>query len=483
MSRTALVRILTAALLVITATAPLHADKIVLKDGQTFVGRVISQDKNGVSFEWNWRGKKTLMTYKTNEVKQVLVDEPAAPSKKAEAQSVSQEKDADGGATYFIIPIKGTFGVEITDEMLKRCFDIARKTKPTVIVFDIDSVGGNVAELNRMLNTLHKHNDLRCVAYVRKAISTAGLFAMACKEIVIAPEGTIAAEDPASNRAPAGSRRVFSRTGNAIREKETPSRYQAEYRAFAEQAGHDPLLVEALININCMLFIAPRDNKSVLRIRHRSPNSYYDGVRSKGEAILKPWGRPLALTAKQSVQCKLAVGISKDVYSMYEVLGLDKWKEQSKAGIRLAQSLGQTRKTTEKKFWALVTDSFVLLRESDAKWLDSYSGRIGLSQNFINEIVLSKGLRKNFDPTLTERVQALKRAKKQLEKVYYMAARNPDLIREEVILSKIQVGELRNKVAKMHLKEADKLQASKNKRKARRRNRRRAPSETRVIRR
>jgi len=235
-------------------------------------------------------------------------------------QATSRPKEKHEGPTYFVIPIKGEFGVEITDELFKKCLNLAQRRSPTVVILEIDSGGGSYGELIRMIESMAKYDDLRLVAYVKEAASAAAFLTMACKEIVVSPKGAIGA-CVIYKKTPFG-------TPENIQEK-FESFERARCRAAAAAAGHDPLLVEGMMRTDISL--------SVISTKGRPKV-----VEGEEGRILKREGSILTLTAQEAVACGLAVGTAEDLEGVRKLLNIDQWKEAS----RSAKGLYAARKRT-----------------------------------------------------------------------------------------------------------------------------------------
>ena len=290
-----------AVLLVVAASCP--ADTLVLKDGRTFNGRLVSSDDKVVVFEIHKFGSKMSRTFPRDQVSKVT--EGDAPVKPKTPKVTKEPKDEPKGPGYFVIPIKGVIGREVANDVFKQCLNQARAKKPDVIILEVDSPGGSVQELSDMLDTLKSFKEFRIVAYFKQASSSAALLSMACKEIIAAPTGTIGGA-VVYNLTPWG-------TPTNITEK-MASILRAKFRSEAQNAGHNSLLVEGMMQTDVILRVVQQGGKPVV----------VSGG-TKG-TLLKARGKILTLDARQAVACGLAMGQAESVDKCNTLLGITEWR-------------------------------------------------------------------------------------------------------------------------------------------------------------
>lgn len=213
-------------------------------------------------------------------------------------------KDSAKGPGYFVIPIKGEIGLYVTDDVFRQCLNLARARKAQVVILHVDSPGGAIRDLGRMLKTLKSYEDLRIVAYVDRASSAAAVLSMACKEIVISPKGMVGGLVP--------YRVVPEGTPENISEK-WASILRAQFRGVALDAGHNPLLIDGMMRTDVELRLMEGGDK---------PLVVRGGDKGK---LVKAEGKILSLDADQAVACGLAKGRAKTVDQANTVLGIERW--------------------------------------------------------------------------------------------------------------------------------------------------------------
>lgn len=296
-------------LTVLLVTGFVFGDVLYLRDGRVFQGRLIRQTDKEIVFEVHLHGLKMGVKYKKEEVKQI-VEAPLVPAPKTSTQPGRKTRDtARDSATpiCFVIPIRGTIGLQVTDEVFRKCLNTARAQKVGLVVLLIDSGGGSIPEMEKLIKRLQAYDDLRIVAYVQKAFSAAAMLAMSCKEIVIAPNGAIGAAVP-----------YLSAPGRAP--KNVTAKYESAYRGWCrgqvEKAGHSPLLVDAMVRMDMVLGLVGGGAGAKL-------------VEGKGDKVIKRKGQILTLAGKEAVECGLALGLAGTIDQSKKLLGIKGWKVES----------------------------------------------------------------------------------------------------------------------------------------------------------
>lgn len=289
------------ALVVLIGGTSVLADTLVLRDGRTFTGKLVRQNDKEVTFNARVGSATATVKFPIAQVEKI-VEEDEAPAVVA-AQPVADTKPA--GPAYFVIPIHGEFGTEITSKVFANCLKLAQSNEPVAVILEIDSGGGRVDTLMAMLEELDKYPKLRMVAYVKNAYSAAAILAMSCKEIVMAPSAAIGATVVFTDGPDGTPRNISEKWESASR---------AKFTSVAERAGHDPLLVQGMMRMDIVLGLEEKEGK--VRI-----------VEGKTDEPLKDRNRILTLTAKQAVRCGLSAGMAQTVDDVDEALGKDGWAE------------------------------------------------------------------------------------------------------------------------------------------------------------
>jgi len=319
--------------LLAAAACPARADKLVLKTGRTFEGRLVRHDPDRVVFEIHMDGMVLKATYPADRV---------AAVRRARLYA---------DTLYYVVPIRGRIGEEVNADVLKRCLDLAADNVvgevPDAVLLDISSPGGELTELMRLLGALRAYPSLRIVAYVRSAASAAAVLAMGCREIVVAPGASI------------GGAVIYRRTPwgtPANIEEKMQSFWRATFRAVAARAGHDPLLMEGMMRTDLVL--------STVTTSDGRPKVVEGGAGRP----LKPAGRILTLSADEAVACGLALGVADRPVDCNRLLGLGQWQElMPRAAANLFDAWRQRAAEARRRYRRLFDKAVALYDEAMAE--------------------------------------------------------------------------------------------------------------------
>ncbi len=166
--------------------------------------------------------------------------EPRDNANVAQTANTGGDTDDNTETSYFVIPIRGIIGEEMIVRTLEMSFNVASARGADVVVLHIDSGGGRVETKHEILDLLREEREeFRIVAYVDDAQSAAAIIALACTDIIMAPGASMGSCVPyriAPDGTPANVEAKFA----AIE--------MASIRAIAEEAGHSPLLAQAMMD-------------------------------------------------------------------------------------------------------------------------------------------------------------------------------------------------------------------------------------------
>jgi membrane-bound serine protease (ClpP class) len=268
---------------------PCAADQIVRKDGTTLTGTVVAESKDAVTFE-STAGGITLR------------------QKIARSQIASLSRAVKEGPGYCPIPIRGAIGDDVSGAAFADAVRAARAAKAKYVVLVIDSPGGQLVEMLKIVDAIRANPDLTFVAYVKQAYSAAAVIAMACPQIVMAPGAQIGACVP-YQIGPDG-------TPLAVEEK-FESAVRAQMRSAAQLGGHDELWIRGMSEIDMELAVdrTPAGAAKLVVATDASPAA----------TILKRKGQILTITASEAVANGLATAVAPDVAAARAALGLRAW--------------------------------------------------------------------------------------------------------------------------------------------------------------
>ena len=216
-------------------------------------------------------------------------------------------------ATYYIVPLHGAVGRQITAPILQDMLQGARKANPDLVVLEIESPGGHVAELEGLLKLIADAKDLKLVAFVKTAPSVATPLALACRDVYVVPSATLGGPFSfAGGPAPPGGK--F--------DEKFLSMWRASCRSAVQLGAHSPLLAEGLIDPAVELSLADDNGKPLLVMG------------SQGKSLKKS-GVVLTLSAKDAVASGLAVAEVAGYPALGIALGLPNWRSSGTGGMQI----------------------------------------------------------------------------------------------------------------------------------------------------
>ncbi|GMU84382.1 MAG: hypothetical protein AMXMBFR47_42520 [Planctomycetota bacterium] len=251
------------------------------------------------------------------------------------------------GDAYYVLPIRGVFGLQVADSVVAAAYDEARKLKASAVVLEIESPGGSVEELKRIQATVRKYSDIRTIAYIREAKSAAAILAMSCPDIVMAPAAAIGAAVPLRIGPDGTPQNIEAKFESSMR---------ADFRAAAENAGHEPLLVDGMMREDVELYL--------VRV-----GGGYKVSEHRGDKILKKKGQILTLTTKEALECGLSSGTATRIEDCFKALKLKNYRdigpqgrERSEAWAKQVDEALEKMKESRRNFDKAITDANAALR-------------------------------------------------------------------------------------------------------------------------
>jgi hypothetical protein len=325
--------IIFASLIVLAADLEIgRADILVTSDGQMREAKVVRQNAKEVVIQIDPTDPQNVEHIDAKTLARViLTDEhgavlpgkpgttqPARAWKVATQPAVPPVKKQSDKPTYYLIPLHGEVGTSVVADILEKSLKDAVARKPSVVVLDIDSPGGDIDETQKILKVLHKYNkQLRIVALTDKDLSAAAIITLSLKEIYTKSTSTIGA---------ATAYQVsLSKLPVPLAEK-MMSAWRAVARNSAEEGGHEPLLAEAMIDSDMTLYMETSDGKTTISNDRGGRN----------DKVLCRRGKILTLTSHEAVNCGLAKALADDYDELGTALDMAGWTECKGLGTALA---------------------------------------------------------------------------------------------------------------------------------------------------
>jgi hypothetical protein len=307
---------------VLGVVAASRADTLETTDGRTLTVRVIVQSSQHTMVEiFNEDGTTRKQTFPADQIKSITPGpipgktDPAKPTAAAAPTGpVRPDRPVPPPVveyttpTYYRIPLSGTVGKEMNAVLLETALADALTRKPTVVILEINSPGGMIAEVPKLTRLIDDHRrKVPIVVWVHEALSAAAITSLASDQIYVRPGGVIGA---------ATAYTIDPRTGmpKDIEEK-LASVWRAGSRSAAELGGHPTVIAEAMIDANVALFISTDGTK---RLSDRPQTGFRE--------FKKP-GKLLTMTAQEAIEIGLARGTARDLDELAAALQHEGWAE------------------------------------------------------------------------------------------------------------------------------------------------------------
>jgi len=263
------------------------------------------------------------------------------------------------GPTYYLAPLRGEVGTSMIASNLEKMLADAATRSPTVFVIQMDSPGGAVAEVDRLIDVISKYKkQMRIVVWVHKAISAAAITSLCVDEIYI-QKGAVFGAATAFRITPQGSAEDI--------EEKMQSAWRAKGRSAAELGNHPSLLAEGMIDASTGIYMTRAGGK---------PSLAADAL--PGSTVVKKPGKLLTLTATEAVDCGLALSLAGDVDELGKAMGFAGWKPCEGIGVPLAD-WWEARLETVNKDWkaanAKLDGALKSARLNDPSTFDDYQSR------------------------------------------------------------------------------------------------------------
>ena len=280
------------------------ADTLYRNDGTVLRGRVRSQDETAVAFQVDLPGGALVVTVPREDIRLLTrqdADKPeaAAPARPAATRPRLVARPAGPG--YYMLPIRGEIGVEVTAEALEHALLDAGRKAPDFLILDIDCPGGSVQEAGKILAVLANVRGPWLVAYVRRAEWAGAAVALGCRYVVMAPGATIGSPPPV--RADGVAQPIDRRLEGAM---------LALLRTGARIGSHSTLIALGMLDTDLELSVQMVAGRPTI-------------VEGRQGRVLKTRGTALTLSATQAVAAGLAVGTARRVDDIRAALALQDW--------------------------------------------------------------------------------------------------------------------------------------------------------------
>lgn len=228
-----------------------------------------------------------------------------------EAEDVSPKKVS-------IIPLVGMIDGGIHSS-LKRRVEIAKENGSNLIIFEIDTYGGQLEAAFEISEYISNIANTKTIAFIpTKAISAGSLIAISCNEIYMAPQAELGDCEPIVPSSEGGYKTVGEKIQTVLRTK---------FRKFAEKNGYPVLLAEAMVTKEIEIYHVVTEDK---------PDGYYisgkelkemneeEKKKFKSKKLIIEEGQLLTMHAKEAYEYQFAKGIVENRNDLLRLLKIDK---------------------------------------------------------------------------------------------------------------------------------------------------------------
>jgi membrane-bound serine protease (ClpP class) len=222
---------------------------------------------------------------------------------------------ARGDGPVVVVPIQGELD-EAMVTLTMRAIRVARERQARSLVFEIDSEGGNIGLMDRLIDEIERASDLPTVAFVtQKAASAGALIAISCERLYMKPATNIGSAVPLlitmfGDEGPGGSLLLSSKLPAEY--EKISSHLRAHFRSKAQYRGRNAALAEAMTDPGVGAFEIEEDGARTI-VNERE---YRERVDEHGAAAVRklreicPLGKVLNLTAQEAREYGFIDGIA-----------------------------------------------------------------------------------------------------------------------------------------------------------------------------
>lgn len=308
--RTFVLALAVAAVGLMAAIPALAKDRVHLKDGRVLEGEILREVSGAV---WIKIGPGEMMI-RPDQIERIERD-PEKPVASAEAPSREEPAATipDGATRIAFISLESMVGPYFNKDAIERSVEmlegLSEDRKPDIVVFVIDSGGGALFELMKIVPYIQEEvkPKFRTVAWIRSAISAAAMTSWVIEEIYMMSEGNI------------GACTGYMMEGGGAKAMEGDQ--LEEVLVWMEQVsrwgGHDPYVMRAMQVLT--LLSATKDENGHI--------SWYIDEPPSGEVIVSPKSEILSFSAHDAVKWGVARGIADNKEELARAMGCNEWVE------------------------------------------------------------------------------------------------------------------------------------------------------------
>ncbi len=234
-----------------------------------------------------------------------------------EAQNLAASKENSSHSDKVsIIPLSGMIDGGIYNS-LKRRVEIAKENGSNLIIFEIDTFGGQLESAFEISEHISNIKNTKTIAFIpTKAISAGSLIAISCNEIYMSPLAELGDCEPIVPSSEGGYKTVGEKIQTVLRTK---------FRKFAEKNGYPVLLAEAMVTKEIEVYRVVTEEKPkgfYISGRELKEMNEDEKKKFKSRKLIIEEGKLLTMHAKEAYEYHFAKEIVEDRDDLLKLLNL-----------------------------------------------------------------------------------------------------------------------------------------------------------------
>lgn len=294
------------------ATSRALGDILYLSDGSWIKGKIVKETadeyevdgktSSGIAYKGKLAKSRVRSVTKGDDAPDAAKPaDNAAPSKDGKPADAPKAKEPAGD--FLVVPLKGTFGEEITPKGVDTALDWAVSKGVKHVVFTIDSPGGQVWAAESIRAIIKEHaGKVTCHVVIQNAMSASIWVVFACDQIGALPGATLGAAVAFK----------INDTGKAEVDEKLNSAIAAKIASEADRLGHPGELARSMVLTDQKLYAVLEGD--AWKFVHDQP-----GPDAKFET-LNEGNRVVTLTTEQMLKYKVASKVEKSDDAAFAVL-------------------------------------------------------------------------------------------------------------------------------------------------------------------
>ncbi|MBT3877933.1 MAG: hypothetical protein HON76_21535 [Candidatus Scalindua sp.] len=246
----------------------------------------------------------------------ILIQLALSGAEEVESLTVSKENNSPGDKTS-IIPLSGMIDGGIYNS-LKRRVEIAKNSGSNLIIFEIDTFGGQLEAAFEISEHISNIKNIKTIAFIpTKAISAGSLIAISCNEIYMSPQAELGDCEPIVPSSEGGYKTVGEKIQTVLRTK---------FRKFAEKNGYPVLLAEAMVTKEIEVYRVSTEEKPegfYISGRDLKEMNEEEKKKLKSRKLIIEEGKLLTMHANEAYEYQFAKEIVDDRNSLLKLLNVE----------------------------------------------------------------------------------------------------------------------------------------------------------------